>query len=207
MTILLLIPLFMTMEARNFKILYLNHPQILINGNVSKVGDTFDENAVVIWLKERQAMKVIDTDSKKRYVMTCKPASKKKQTVLSILTDIEHLSTHGPEGQMADQFDQLANDIWQAYDLLDSIAIPTKVNIDEKHYFIGTYKYGDTRLTKKLSCENCNIIIDKSIFFVDDKKLSPRDISLRIDYVAKSLNNTIFIKDNIDITIIPELLE
>ena len=195
------------MEAKEFKILFLNYPQIWINGKASKVGDTFDENAVIKWSKERQAMKVIDIDSKKRYLMVCKPTDKKEQTILSILTNVEHLSTHGPENQMVDLFDQLANNIQQAYDLLDSIAIPTTIGIDKNHYFIGTYKYGDTRLIKKLSCENGNIIISKDIFFVDDKKLEPRDIILRIDYVAESFNNTIFIKDNIEITVIPNLLE
>ena len=207
MIILLLLPLFVTMEARNFRILFLNYPQIWINGKASKVGDVFDENAVIKWSKERQAMKVIDLNSKKRYLMVCKPTGKKEQTIMNILTNIEHLSTHGPGSQMGDSFDQLANDIQQTYDLLDSIVIPANITIDKSHYFIGTYKYGDTRLTKKLSCENGNIIIDKNIFFVDDKKLEPRDIILRIDYVAESLNNTIFIKDNIEITIIPRMLE
>lgn len=195
------------MKAQNLKILWLNHPQIWINGQLAKVGDVFNEKATIKWFRDKQAMKVMDIENGKRYLMVARPSEKRELSVLEILTRINHLSTHGPEDEIQESFDALENSIQSQYDLLDSIAIPTDIPVNDNCYFLGSYKYGDTRITKRLKFVDKHIIIDKTLFNVDNKVLDPRDISLRIDYVVKSLSNTIFIKNNIELTIIPEILK
>ena len=153
-------------------------------------------------------MKVIDMNTKKRYLLTSKPTEKKELTALDIMTRINHLSTHAPgdESMMSD-FDILEYSIAPRYDLLDSIMIPTTLKVNENHYFLGSYKYGDTRISKRLNHKNGSIVIDKTLFHVDAKKLDPRDILLSIEYVIKNPNNGVMIKSNIEINVIPENLE
>ena len=198
----------MLTKAVNYKILYVNSQQIKVNGKVAKVGDVFTEKAIIKWSKDRQAMKVIDMNTKKRYLLTSKPTEKKELTALDIMTRINHLSTHAPgdESMMSD-FDILEYSIAPRYDLLDSIMIPTTLKVNENHYFLGSYKYGDTRISKRLNHKNGSIVIDKTLFHVDAKKLDPRDILLSIEYVIKNPNNGVMIKSNIEINVIPENLE
>jgi hypothetical protein len=193
-------------KAASYKILRLNHPQIFVNGKLAKVGDVFNDQAVIRWTKERQAMQVVDTSSKKRYLMVSKSSEKKELTALEILTRINHLSTHAP-GDDVEPFDKLEMSIAPTYDLLDQVTIPTSITVNNTHYFRATYQYGDASVTKRLKYENGCIVIDKSLFHLDNKILEPRDIILSIDYVVKSPANAVFIKDNIEIKIIPEILE
>ncbi len=196
------------MKAGQYKILKMNHPQIMINNRLAKIGDVFNEKAVIKWQKDGQAMQVIDIDSNKRYVMVAKPTVPKEASMLNLLTRIGHLSTHHEvDTTMQSEFDKLECSIESSYDLFDTIEIPTKITVDESHYFLGTYRYGDARISKRLHHKNGNIIIDKSLFNVDDKKLEPRDIELTINYIIKTISNAVFIKNNIKISIIQEELE
>ena len=69
-----------------------------------------------------------------------------------------------------------------------------------------TYEYGDTRLTKKLSHSGKNVIIDTSIFNVDEEKLEPRDVMLTIDYFNEDTGETIYVKD-VEISYIPNQID
>lgn len=207
LTLLLLLST-MIVNAASYKILKLNHPQILINGKQAREGDVFHDNDVIRWSKDKQAMKVIDMDTSKRYLFVSQPHNKKEEKVIEIFTRINHLSTHRPNDQaLTSEFDKLENSILSRYYLFDTIEIPTSISVDENHYFLGSYKYGDTRIIKKLNYQHGNIIIDKTIFHVDNKRLDPRDIELTIDYVVKTPDNAVFIKDGIELIIIPEVLE
>jgi hypothetical protein len=63
-------------------------------------------------------------------------------------------------------------------------------------------------LTKKLKSKNGNtVILDKSIFEVDGKQLGPRDVVLSIEYVNTEAGMPIFVKDGIEVTFIPDILD
>jgi hypothetical protein len=105
-------------------------------------------------------------------------------------------------------YEKLGSVFESQYDLLDAIELPADVELNDKCYFQATYKYGDTMLTKKLKSKNGNtVILDKSIFEVDGKKLGPRDIILSIEYVNTEAGMPIFVKDGIEVTYIPDNLE
>lgn len=195
-----------TITAARYKILYLNFPKILINGKSAKVGDIFNEKATIRWTEERQAMKVIDLDSHRRYLMTAKPAEKKELTAYDILTRNKHLSTHENGVESGSAFDRLEASIEEEYDLLDQIEIklPTGIVLDNKHYLQVSYEYGDTRLAKKLQVLKNQIIIDKTLFVVDGKRLDPRDVEITIDYIDDQTGEVIFIKDHIQLSVYPE---
>ena len=191
-------------SPQKYKVLYVNSADVTVNGKPVKVGDVFDQNAIVRWTKERQAMKVIGLDDHKRYVMVNKPTEQNNISVLDILTHTSHMSTHdNGMGQEASPRDRLEQSIAPHYDLLDSILIPSTLPVNKNCYFLGSYKYGDTRLTKPLRCVSGQIVIDKNLFVVDGEHLEPRDILLTIDYMTEQ-GLPMFVKDNISLTIIPE---
>jgi len=192
--------------ASNYKILYLNSNQILVNGKPARVGDEFNEKAIIKWSKERQAIKVIETNSYIRYLMVAKLSEGKELTAYQILTRNKHLSTH-VDATTINNIVKLKSDLADGYDLLDTIEIPTKLKQDNSHYFLCTYQYGDTKLIKKLMCDKEMLVIDKSIFWVDGEKLDPRDIVISISYVDGIPETPVFIKKYIDITIIPDIIE
>ena len=195
------------MQAKSYKVLYLNSSKISINGKPVKLGTVFSENDVIKWTEERQAMKVIDMETNKRYLFVAKLELGAELTPYDILTRNKHLSTHDDGYDVKNNILKLKMSIENEYDLMDDIELPTDLAVDSSHYFLITYQYGDTKLTKQLKHSDKNIIIDKSIFFVDGEKLDPRDITLSISYVDGNAENTIFVKGRIKVNVIPENLE
>ena len=196
----------MTVMADNYKILYLNSNQIKINGKPAKVGQNFNEKAVITWSEDRQAMKVIETNSHVRYLMVARLSEGNEQTAFQILTRNKHLSTHD-DSATANNIMQLKAALSNNYDLLDAIEIPTKLKQDDSHYFLCTFQYGDTKLIKKLTGNNNNmLVIDKTIFLVDGERLEQRDIKISISYVDGNPETPIFIKRNIELVVIPDKL-
>lgn len=196
--------------AANYKILYLNYPKLWIDGKPANVGDVFSSDASITWFKEKQAMKVLNLETRERLIWPGNPLEKKKESVLEILTRTGQLSAHGPgDNEDMGSFDILENSIMQKYALLDSIFIPVppKIEVNENNYFLASYRYGDTRISKRLGYKDGYMIIDRSIFMIEGKALEPRDIELIIDYIVTSPANSIFIKDNIQLTVIPLTLE
>ena len=171
--ILTLLSLFclQVVPAKHYKILYLNSQQIKINDAYAKVGDSFDDKTVIKWSVDRQAMKVVEAETNKRYLMVAKLSEGRELTVYDILTKNKHLSTHEGENTQ-DKYLKLEMTIADEYNLLDSIEISTELLVDDKHYFLGSYRYGDTILTKKLNTYGNIIVIDKSLFYVDENLTS-----------------------------------
>ena len=54
----------MSLSAMNYQIKVLNTPTITINGKELKVGDWFDDLAIITWSKENQAMRVLSEDNR-----------------------------------------------------------------------------------------------------------------------------------------------
>lgn len=205
--LLLQLLLLTIVQAGNYKVLYLNSHKISINGKSVKVGDVFTDKDIIKWTEDRQAMKVIDVETNKRYLFVAKLANGTEQTPYDILTRNKHLSTHDDGVDTKNDILKLKMSIANEYDLMDSIELPTDLKVDSLHYFVVTYQYGDTKLAKRLKHKDNNIIIDKSIFFVDGEKLEPRDITLSISYVNGNPEMPVYIKGRIDMKVIPDILE
>jgi hypothetical protein len=195
------------MKADSFKVLFVNDATLkYVNGKNVKVGDIFSNVQDIQWEKDKQAVKAINMTTKKQTLFVGKSWIKK--TGLDALLHHRHLSTHDELNENTEPtlFDKLAKTFEDQYDLLDSVIVETQVDLSAKRYFQITYEYGDTRLTKKLSHSGKNIIIDTSIFNVDEEKLEPRDVMLTIDYINDDTGETIFVKD-VEISFIPNQLD
>ena len=195
------------MKADSFKVLFVNDATLkYVNGKNVKVGDIFSNVQDILWEKDKQAIKAINMETKKQTLFVGKSWIKKSG--LDALLHHRHLSTHDELNENTEPtlFDKLAKTFEDQYDLLDSVIVETQVDLSAKRYFQITYEYGDTRLTKKLSHSGKNIIIDTSIFNVDEEKLEPRDVMLTIDYINDDTGETIFVKD-VEISFIPNQLD
>lgn len=195
------------MKADSFKVLFVNDANLkYVNGKNVKVGDVFSNVQDILWEKDKQAIKAFNMATKKQTLFVGKNWIKK--TGIDALLHHRHLSTHDELNENAEAtiFDKLAQTFEDQYDLLDSIIVETQVELSAKRYFQISYEYGDTKLTKKLSRNGKNVIIDTSLFNVDGEKLDPRDVILTIDYINEDTGETIFVKD-VEISYIPNQIE
>ena len=193
--------------ADNYKVLYVNDPNLKFkNGKTVKVGDIFKEISDILWVKEKQAVKVINLATMKQSLFVGK--SRVNRTGLEALIDNKHLSTHDKSDGMEDTiYEKIARTFAEEYDLLDTIVVHSDVELSEKKFFQVSYNYGDTRLTKKLKSSGQDVIIDMSLFLIDGEQLEPRDITLSIDYVDEETDFTVFAKDSIKLSIYPPTLK
>ncbi len=195
----------MYLYADKYKILFLNYPTLHINGKPAKVGDVFDDNAIVRWSKERQAMRVFNLDKKKQILMVAHVVDPKGNSISDILTANKHLSTHRTSSQTPPTLLRMLNTTFEKqYDLMDTITIVSPISLSEKKYFQASYYYGDSRITKKLSSNDREIYIDRSLFNIDGKQLIPRDIEIDIDFIDETNSTFAFVCSGIEIYIIPE---
>lgn len=195
------------MKADSFKVLFVNDATLkYVNGKNVKVGDIFSDVQDILWEKDKQAIKAINMETKKQTLFVGKSWIKKSG--IDAMFHHRHLSTHDEldENAEATIFDKLARTFEDQYDLLDSVMVETQVELSTKRYFQMTYEYGDTKLTKKLNHSGKNVIIDTSIFNVDEEKLEPRDVMLTIDYINEETGETIFVKD-VEISYIPNQID
>lgn len=207
--ILLFAILSLPLKADKYKILYMNYPRLTIDGKEARVGTTFTDQAVIHWARLRQAIKVINLKTKRQSMLVARDLNEKGLSVIDILTKTRHLSTHDRFGndKPLSIYDQLENIFQDSYNLLDSIHIPTSMKMDSTHYFQVEYQYGDTKLIKQLPHEGSNIVLDRTLFNVDGEILEPRDLLLTIVYVDDPSRPSIFVKDNVELFIVPEHIE
>ena len=195
-------------SADNYKVLFVNDATLSYNnGKKVKVGDTFTDVNAIKWQKDKQAVKVFNLTTKKQMLMLGKQYI--RQTGMDALISSKRLSTNDfMDDAPKTIYEKLGSVFDNQYDLLDPIEVHSDVQLNEKCYFQVTYKYGDTMITKKLKSKNGNtVILDKTIFEIDGKKLGPRDIELSIEYVNTDVGLPIFVKDGIEVTYIPDVLE
>lgn len=192
--------------ADRYKILFMNYPTLHINGKPAKVGDVFDDKAIVRWSKERQAMRVFNLDKKKQILIVAHTVNPKGNSITDILTANKHLSTHSTSSQTPPSLLRMLQHTFEKqYDLMDTIKINSPISLSDKKYFQASYYYGDSRITKKLNSNGGEVYIDRSIFNIDGKQLEPRDVEIDIDFVDETDSTFAFVCSGIEIYIVPEI--
>ena len=194
--------------ADDYKVLYLNSNDILIDGKKAQVGATFNDKSVITWAKnqERQAIKAVNTKTNKMCLFVSQSLEKNSLTAYEILTANKHLSTHDAyqEGQDISIPIKLRKQFEEDYELLDTLVIDTKVVLPPSYSLIATYEYGDARISKTLKTENGQVIIDRKLFRIDGKALQPRDVLINFDLYNKDNGMYTFIKGDVKLMVIPE---
>ena len=202
---------FSMLHADDYKVLFTNSKDVLIDGKKVQVGATFNDKSVITWTKgvERQAIKAVNTKTNKMCLFVSQSMEKNSLTAYEILTANKHLSTHTPyqEGMDISIPIKLRKSFEETYELLDTLVIDSKVKLPSSLSLIATYTYGDTRVSKTLKTTDGQIIIDHQLFTVNGKALQPRDVNLNIDLYNKNDGMYTFIKADVQLLVIPNIVQ
>ena len=192
--------------ADDFKVLFVNDKDLkFVNGKNIKIGDIFSDVRDINWEREKQAVKAINMVTKKQTLFVGREWVKK--TGINALLHEKHLSTHDKQGEEESFYDKLHNVFDDQYNLLDSIEIDSDIELSDSCYFQVTYDYNDTKQTKNLKNKGNTIVIDKTLFHIEEEQLEPQDIIISIDLVDDRTGIIIFVKDDIELNIYPEELQ
>lgn len=189
----------LALSADNFKILYLTTPDIVIGGKTYKVGDVFAGDAPIKWSAPRQAMKVLNTTTKKQSLVVAEKYSGTKSADMnSYFIQSKQLSTR--QGEIINTM-ELGIVLSEQHYLLDSIAVKTSLPVDDVHFFFASYDYNGETINKKLNCTDGTLIFDRSLYSIDGKAIEPFDITLSVWYMDRTAGNRTLVTDKM--TVLP----
>lgn len=182
-----------TAGADNFKILYLTTPSISIGGKSYKTGDVFAGNAAISWSAPRQAMKVLNTATKKQSLVVAERFNgTKSKDMNSYFVQSKNLSTR--QGELINTM-ELGIVLGESHYLLDSIDIRTSLPVDKNHFFFASYDYNGETINKKLTCKDGVLAFDKSLFTIDGKEIKPFDVTLSVWYMDSEAGKRTLVTD------------
>lgn len=187
-----------------YRILYLNTPEIEIGGKILKVHDTFKAGAPVRWTSPRQAMKVVDTDTGRRSVFVADDFSKAKATSVQGYLDGTKASAAAKPG--SSPLPSLAAYLNDSFYLLGSLEIETGVPTDTRHYFFISYDHGGQEIAKAVHNDNGTISFTPGVFSFNGSRPS-REIKVKVYYYDKNADKVITVCDNMRIVILPGKLK
>lgn len=189
----------LAVSADNFKILYLTTPNISIGGKTYKVGDIFAGDAPIAWSAPRQAMKVLNTATKKQSLVVAEKYSGCKSADMnSYFVQSKQLSTR--QGEIINTM-ELGIVLGEEHYMLDSIAVNTSLPVDDAHFFFASYDYKGETINKKLTCQDGNLIFDRSLYSIDGKAVEPFDVTLSVWYMDRKAGNRTLVTDKM--TVLP----
>lgn len=128
-------------SAMKYQIKVLNTPSITIDNKVSKVGDWFDDQSVIVWSKDNQAMRVVSEDNKV-YTLSAKLYKESKSKKFSdFIIYTKPLAARGTNN--LDLIEQLAERFDNTFVMLDEIVIDLSgVDVPvESHFIIKNNSY------------------------------------------------------------------
>lgn len=111
----------LTCSAKKYQIKVLNTPTITIDKKEAKVGDWFDDQSVIVWSRDNQAMRVVSEDNKV-YTLSAKLYKESKSKKFAdFIIYTKPLAARGANDQ--DLIEQLAERFEQDFIMLDEIVI------------------------------------------------------------------------------------
>lgn len=177
-----------------YQIKVLNTPSITIDNKVAKVGDWFDDQSVIVWSKDNQAMRVVSEDNKV-YTLSAKLYKESKSKKFSdFIIYTKPLAARGTNNlglieQLAERFDN-------TFVILDEIVIDLAgIEFIEDTYVEFYFEPLNKSLKKLISRTNPQISISRS------------EIQYWNEYSSSLLLNVYLSNRFVDKTLIPKLFE
>ena len=180
--------------ADNYKILYINTPSITIDNKQMHVGDTFDEKSQIKWVSDKQALKVLNVQTKKVRLFAAKQFTQSK-SIKDFYLKQNHLSTRG--GEMMNE-EELREYLSGYFYMLDNLEFSTVLAVDENAYFSIVLDGKEWALPEI----DGNIVIDRELF-----NASNDTIKVSVYYNDKAEKQKILITDVMKIEMLPILIE
>ena len=201
--VLLVMGFVTTMLADNYKILLMNTMTIKIGTRVYKKGDTFSDDSIIFWEKDKQALKAQNLRTKEIRLFA-EPEFKAKgcKTIKDYYVKNNHLSTRITGQTLGDIAEGLAEE--GTIYLLDTIFIESPMPVDSTRYFYISYSNEGRTEKKVLKKEEDQLIIDRSLFPITEG-LSVMTISML--YYYKGIDDDYLLTDSMRVVLIPERIK
>lgn len=124
-----------TCSPAKYQIKVLNTPTITIDNREAKVGDWFNDQSVIVWSRDNQAMRVI-SDENKVYTLSAKLYKETKAKKFSdFILNTKPLAVRGTNDDSL--IEQLKQRFDQDFILLDEIVIDlSDISVSKNDYFI-----------------------------------------------------------------------
>lgn len=204
---LLLTTAIISLQAQNdsWRILFLNTPEIVINGQTLHRGDTFQGPGNIRWSAPRQAMKVINlSTSKQRLVVSEQFTKAQARTLEEFLRGEKSLSTRqGVLTTLTEINDYLSDTFY----LADSIIVATTLPTDSTRFFYASYLYQGECINKRLYTHRGEFVITPALYTIDGTAIPPFDITLKVYYYDTSKESATLLSDRMQIIPLPDCQE
>lgn len=163
-----------------YRILFLNTPTITINGKLLRKGDTFRGSDIIKWENEKQAMKVLNINTKQQSIIVSQQYTKSKaKSFEEYFVHAQNMSVRNAGTGTPIELKALLDNTFY---LLDTLMIETMFKTDEHHYFFISYDYNGEQINKRIHCDNGSFSITPEIFQIDGNPIKPFDTMLRVFY-------------------------
>lgn len=195
----------LTCSAKKYQIKVLNTPTITIDNKEAKVGDWFDDQSVIVWSKDNQAMRVVSEDNKV-YTLSgklYKEAKAKKFSDFILYT--KPLAARGTND--LDLIEQLADRFDNHFIMLDEIVIDLTDMEVKTSYVIVLERTGDNNnkcTSIYLHPNGKSLTIQRSDIFETDCN-KETEILVRVS-LAQDSGVTAIISENFEIDVLPTSL-
>lgn len=149
--------------ADDYRILFINDNQIIVNGVIKKTGDVINDTDKIMWSHDHQVIKVQNTKNGSVKIITAKQMNK-NNTIKDYYLKQNKLSTRDVvyyKGITSCTLEDLANND-QNLQLSDSLLISAELNLKEGDYVFITYEYENKKVEKQVEYSNNNILIVKT---------------------------------------------
>ena len=184
-------------QIDNWRILFLNTPEIVINGKTLHQGDTFQDPGHINWSAPRQAMKVMNLSTRKQRLLVSEQFAKAKaHTLKEFLKGEKSLFTRqGILTTLTEINDYLSDTFY----LADSIIVATTLPTDNTHYFYASYLYQGECINKRLYTHRGEFVITPTLYTIDGTSIPPFETTLKVYYYDESKGSTTLLSNGMHI--------
>lgn len=161
-----------SLQAEDFKILFINTGSIKIGKNTCVAGDVFSDAERIFWKDGKQAMKVLSLESKKQYVLVSEDFKQRKlKSAKDFIVKNNRLSTRG-----IGNLKTVANQVGEKVYWFNPTLVTLDYELEVGEYFFLMIK--DKEL--KLEMDGQQLVLDERIW--GDANPSPTEADLYFHY-------------------------
>lgn len=185
----------LTLFADNYKIIQMNTPSVKIGSREYRKGDVFSDDSIIIWSKEKQAIKAQNLQTKEIHLFT-EPdfRTKKINTIKEYYIKKNHLSARATGLSLGDLSEQL-NDTFY---LLDTIRIESPIPLDSTRNYYIRYSQSNQLFEKTLPTIENYFLIVRSVFNTTDS-LSDNELNAELFFRSQQVADDYLLTDSMKI--------
>ncbi len=195
----------LTCSAKKYQIKVLNTPTITIDKKEAKVGDWFDDESVIVWSKDNQAMRVVSEDNKV-YTLSAKLYKEAKaKKFIDFIIYTKPLAARGTKD--LDLIEQLAERFDQDFIMLDEIVIDlsgSDINNEDSFVFEPLDVIWENQPIIKITPYKKCLRIRRDIISNGDSN-HQTIITMRVTY-NPVLGDSMVISNNFEIEVLPTII-